>query len=80
VRVRPRRRYQPLTAGFGVAMTDTSAWVIREKLPPRLRDRVMRLLFSRRRGIGLSYLRVPIGGSDYIVNAPYTYDELPRPA
>jgi glucosylceramidase len=78
VRVRPRRRYQPLTAGFGVAMTDTSAWVIREKLPPRLRDRVMRLLFSRRRGIGLSYLRVPIGGSDYIVNAPYTYDELPR--
>ena len=77
VRVDAGRRYQPLTAGFGVAMTDTSAWVIREKLPPRLRDRVMRQLFSRHGGIGLSYLRVPMGGSDYIVEAPYTYDDLP---
>ncbi len=79
VRVDASRRYQALTAGFGVAMTDTSAWVIREKLPPRLRDRVMRrLFFPGKGGIGLSYLRVPMGGSDYIVNVPYTYDDLPR--
>jgi glucosylceramidase len=37
----------------------------------------MRLLFSRRRGIGLSFLRVPIGGSDYVVHSPYTYDDVP---
>ena len=78
VRVKASRRYQRLTAGFGVAMTDTAAWVIREKLSPRLRDQVMRRLFSPRGGIGLSYLRVPMGGSDYIVNVPYTYDDLPR--
>src|SRR5207249_2642034 len=30
VRVNARRRYQRLTAGFGVAMTDTAASVIRE--------------------------------------------------
>jgi glucosylceramidase len=77
VRVQPARRLQALTAGFGVAMTDTSAWVIRRKLPPRLRDRVMRRLFSRRGGIGLSYLRVPMGASDYVVGRPYTYDDMP---
>ncbi len=77
VRVDAARRFQSLTAGFGVSMTDTSAWVIRKKLPPRLRDRVMRQLFSRRDGIGLSYMRVPMGGSDYIVGRPYTYDDMP---
>jgi len=77
VRVQPGRRFQPLTAGFGVALTDTSAWLIRRKLPPRLRDRVMRQLFARRGGIGLSYLRIPMGASDYIVHRPYTYDDMP---
>lgn len=77
VRVSPARIYQRLSAGFGVSITDTSAWAIREKLPRRLRDRVMRLLFSPEDGIGLSYTRVPVGGSDYIVNDPYTYDDVP---
>jgi glucosylceramidase len=70
-------RYQRLTAGFGVAMTDTSAYLLSTKLPAVARDRVMALLFSRRSGIGLSFLRVPIGGSDYVVGQPYTYDDLP---
>jgi glucosylceramidase len=70
--------YQPLTAGFGVAMTDTSAWLLHNWLPARRRDQVMRRLFSLRAGgIGLAYLRVPIGGSDYVVHGPYTYDDLP---
>ncbi len=76
--VQPGIRYQPLTAGFGVAMTDTSAWLLHDWLPVPLRDQVMRRLFSLRAGgIGLSYLRVPIGGSDYVVHGPYTYDDLP---
>jgi glucosylceramidase len=75
--VDPSVRYQPLTAGFGVAMTDTSAWLLHDQLPVRSRDQVMRRLFSlRASGIGLSYLRVPIGGSDYVVHRPYTYDDL----
>lgn len=76
--VRPGIRYQPLTAGFGVAMTDTSAWLLHNWLPTRLRDQAMRRLFTLRAGgIGLSYLRVPIGGSDYVVHGLYTYDDLP---
>jgi glucosylceramidase len=77
VLVDPAARFQSLSAGFGLAMTDTSAYLLRTSLSARLRNEVMRRLFSRRSGIGLSFLRVPIGGSDYIVGAPYTYDDLP---
>ncbi len=76
--VRPGVGYQRLTAGFGVAMTDTAAWLMRTQLPDRLRDRAMSQLFTfKAGGLGLSYLRVPIGGSDYIVGKPYTYDDRP---
>jgi glucosylceramidase len=77
VEVDPAVRYQPLSAGFGVAMTDTAAFVLDRGLPASRRRRVMALLFSPTRGIGLSFLRVPIGGSDYVVGAPYTYDDMP---
>src|SRR5260370_382580 len=46
VAVDPSVRYQTLTAGFGVAMTDSSAYVLDRGLPPDLRDQAMRLLFS----------------------------------
>jgi glucosylceramidase len=77
ITVNPATRYQTLTAGFGVAMTDTSAYLLDRQLPARMRDEVMRRLFSRARGIGLSFLRVPVGGSDYVVGSPYTYDDMP---
>jgi glucosylceramidase len=69
VTVDPATTYQPLSAGFGVAMTDSSAFVLDRRLSPAVRDHVMQLLFSPRNGIGLSFMRVPIGGSDYIVDA-----------
>jgi glucosylceramidase len=77
VTVDPATRYQSLTAGFGVAMTDTSAYELATQLPASLRAEVMRRLFARDGGIGLSFLRIPIGGSDYVVGAPYTYDDMP---
>lgn len=77
VTVDPQTSYQPLSAGFGVAMTDTAAFVLDRGLPARTRRHVMALLFSPTRGIGLSFLRVPIGGSDYVVGKPYTYDDMP---
>lgn len=70
-------RYQALTAGFGVAMTDTSAYVLDRGLPARLRDQALRRLFARRGGIGLSFLRIPLAGSDYVVGPPYSYDDMP---
>lgn len=76
VGVDPSIRYQTLTAGFGVAMTDTSAYLLHSALSARVRDLVMRRLFSRQGGIGLSFLRLPIGGSDYVIGSPYSYDDM----
>ena len=35
------------------------------------------MLFDPRTGDGLSYLRQPIGASDFVAKAPYTYDDMP---
>jgi hypothetical protein len=37
---------------------------------------LMRDLFSDR-GIGLSFLRQPMGASDFAVNGNYSYDDMP---
>ena len=59
-------------------MTDTAAWLIEDGLPPAARDQLMRRLFGGGRGIHLSFLRLPIGGSDFDRGgAAYTYDDLP---
>lgn len=79
VSVNPGRRYQSLSAGFGISLTDTSAWLLQEVLPPARRDAAMASLFSPTEGIGLTYLRVGIGGTDYNVSRTgYTYNDLPK--
>jgi glucosylceramidase len=63
--------------GAGAAMTDSSAWLIMNKLDPSARQELMRNLFTRDgNGIGISYLRVPMGASDFALR-DYTYDDLP---
>jgi glucosylceramidase len=72
----PAVSYQQMI-GFGAAMTDSSAWLLHEQLPPAVGARVMRSLFSAS-GIHLSFTRVPIGASDFTAKrVPYTYDDLP---
>jgi glucosylceramidase len=73
--VDPSRRFQTM-AGFGGAITDSSATVL-YRLSPTARAATMRMLFDPRTGDGLSYLRQPIGGSDFVATAPYTYDDMP---
>ncbi|MEA2160557.1 MAG: glucosylceramidase [Solirubrobacteraceae bacterium] len=73
--VDPSRSFQRMS-GFGGAITDSSAAVL-YRLSPRVRQATMRSLFDPRVGDGLSYLRQPIGGSDFVATAPYTYDDLP---
>ncbi|HEY2770440.1 MAG TPA: glycoside hydrolase family 30 beta sandwich domain-containing protein [Solirubrobacteraceae bacterium] len=75
--VDPTTTYQKLDPGFGVAMTDTSAYLLQTALPAKLRTKLLNALFSTGNGIGLSFLRVPIGGSDFVVHQPYTYDDMP---
>jgi glucosylceramidase len=66
--------YQEMV-GFGAAMTDASAFLINNKLGTR-RDAIMRELFGRDGGIGLSFVRVPMGASDYSTTH-YSYDDVP---
>src|ERR1700722_17605726 len=73
--VDPTLTYQTMQ-GFGGAITDSSATVL-YTLPAAQRAQVMASLFSPRTGDGLDYLRQPIGGSDMVATAPYTYDDLP---
>jgi O-glycosyl hydrolase len=74
--VDPTRRYQTM-AGFGASMTDTSAWVLTNKLTDAARSATMAELFSPTEGIGLSMLRQPMGASDFAVNGSYSYDDMP---
>jgi glucosylceramidase len=68
-------RYQVME-GFGAALTDAAAWNIQYRLTPDQRDALMTSLFSPTDGIGISYLRVPVGSSDYSKTS-YTYNDMP---
>jgi glucosylceramidase len=69
------RTFQTMT-GFGGSITDSSATVLYQ-MSPGARDATMRDLFDPRGGDGLSFLRQPIGASDFVATAAYTYDDLP---
>ncbi len=67
------KQFQVMVGG-GASLTDGAAWLINEKLSPVQRDEVMRRLFDPREGIGLSFLRNPMGSSD-LTRKWYTYDD-----
>jgi glucosylceramidase len=69
-----RARHQ-VVEGFGASMTDSSAYVLNEVLPPASLQAVMRSLFDRTQGIGVSFLRNPMGASD-LARTRYSYDDL----
>ncbi|MGW5283685.1 ricin-type beta-trefoil lectin domain protein [Streptomyces collinus] len=70
-------RYQTFTGG-GASFTDTAAWLMNSSgaLSASTRDATMRKLFSPSDGIGLSFLRNPMGASD-LARYGYTYDDVP---
>src|SRR5205807_5265608 len=63
--------------GFGAAVTDSSAWLIVNKMSSSQRSTLMQQLFDPSQGIGMSFVRIPMGASDFSVNGPYSYDDLP---
>lgn len=76
IRLDARTLYQQFE-GAGAAMTDSSAWLIMKKLDDPARQELMRNLFTRDVvGIGISYLRLPMGASDFALE-DYTYDDMP---
>ncbi|MYT69618.1 MULTISPECIES: ricin-type beta-trefoil lectin domain protein [unclassified Streptomyces] len=70
-------RYQTFTGG-GASFTDTAAWLMNSSgaLSQATRDATMKKLFSPTDGIGLSFIRNPMGGSD-LARFGYTYDDVP---
>ncbi len=72
----PTTTYQSID-GFGAAMTDSSAWLLQNKMSAAQRDKLMRQLFSPTSGIGLDYLRVPAGASDFTASGFYSYNDNP---
>lgn len=63
--------------GFGAALTDSSAWLIHDRLPASRRATLLNDLFGES-GLDLQFLRLPMGASDFTVHGrPYSYDDLP---
>lgn len=51
--------------GIGASFTDSSAYLIHQVLPEDRQNELMQELFDPDKGIGLSYLRNPMGSSDF---------------
>jgi glucosylceramidase len=70
ITVNPATTYQSMT-GFGASFTDSSAWLVANS--PQ-RAAIMTKLFDPNQGIGLDFLRQPIGASDF-ARSMYSYDD-----
>ena len=72
ITVSPTTTYQSMT-GFGASFTDSAASLVAAS---PLRNSIMTKLFDPTQGIGLDFLRQPIGASDFS-NSLYSYDDMP---
>ena len=63
--------------GFGASFTDASAYLIHEVLDEVSRKDVMHKLFSADDGIELSFIRQPMGASDFALDI-YSYQDTPH--
>ncbi len=63
--------------GFGASLTDSSAYLINQKLSASARNTLMSNLFSPTSGIGISWLRQPMGASDFSHVGNYNYRNSP---
>ena len=68
------QKYQEIE-GFGAALTGSSALVI-NSMGTAQKEALIKDLFSPSEGIGLSYLRLTIGASDFSVSN-FSYNDLP---
>jgi len=76
ITVNEETKYQQMD-GFGASLTDSSAWVVWNKLNASQRQGLWRELFSSSDGIGINFLRQPMGASDFSASGNYSYDDVP---
>ncbi|MRI66244.1 beta-1,6-glucanase [Gracilibacillus thailandensis] len=79
IQVDPNVEFQTM-AGFGAAVTGSSAYLINHQLNSEKKDVLLQDLFSSN-GIHMSYIRHTIGASDFSVDhegnpASYTYNDI----
>jgi glucosylceramidase len=74
IAVDPDKSYQQMI-GFGAAMTDASAYLI-NRMSASDREALLQDLFGGDNGIALSFMRVPMGASDFSMRH-YSYDDVP---
>ena len=70
ITVDPNTTYQSMV-GFGASFTDAAAWNV---FNSSQRTNIMNALFNPSSGIGLSFLRQPLGATDFS-RSFYTYDD-----
>lgn len=76
IRIDPKRQYQQM-AGFGAAVSEASAWLLRHGMSEAQREALMRELFTRDgNGLGFDLTRLTIGASDFS-RRHYSLDDMP---
>lgn len=75
IRVDATTRYQQMI-GWGAAVTDASAYLLEHSMTREARSALLAELFGRGNGIGFSFIRVPMGASDFSMRH-YSYDDVP---
>jgi len=74
ITVNPSTKYQTMD-GWGASITDSSAYLMWNSLSTSARASLMNDLFNKSTGIGLSFLRQPMGASDLSASGIYSYDD-----
>ncbi|HKT27585.1 glycoside hydrolase family 30 protein [Dyella sp.] len=72
----PQKRFQTMV-GFGAAMTDSSAWLIQNKLNFLQRRALLHEIYGAPpSNLGFNMMRLTVGASDFSLK-PYTLDDVP---
>jgi glucosylceramidase len=61
--------------GFGASITDSSSYVMTKYLSATALARLLTQLFDPTQGVGLSFLRQPMGASDFSSVGNFSYDD-----
>lgn len=75
IHIDPAKRFQEMQ-GFGASITDASAYLIQQRMNPTQRESLLRELFGRESGLGMSFTRLTIGASDFS-QQHYSFDDMP---
>ncbi|MGD1063033.1 MAG: glucosylceramidase, partial [Terracidiphilus sp.] len=76
ITINPSVQFQEID-GFGASMTDSSSYLIYNKLNAAQQTTLLQSLFSRSNGIGLSFLRQAMGATDFSAQGNFSYDDVP---